>query len=128
MIIGLSCTIASPVAWEHHYGILLVIFAFLLPYILSQPVLGRTTMFFFVLSYTLSSNFLGIFNRLAYVPVLNIAQSYLYIAALIALVFLYRIGDRPGQAIDVSPEEVVRLKLEQEGGFGGVLNERSGGL
>lgn len=128
MIIGLSCTIASPVAWEHHYGILLVIFAFLLPYMLSQPVLGRTTMFFFVLSYTLASNFLGIFNRLAYVPVLNIAQSYLYIAALTALVFLYRIGDRPGQAHDVSPEEDVRLKLEQEGGFGVVLNERSGVL
>lgn len=98
MIIALSCTIASPVAWEHHYGILLVIFAFLLPYLLSQPVFGRTTMFFFVLSYALASNFLGIFNRLAYVLVLNIAQSYLYIAALIVLVFLYGIGDRRGQA------------------------------
>ncbi|MEO7861369.1 MAG: glycosyltransferase 87 family protein [Nitrospirales bacterium] len=98
MIIALSCTIASPVAWEHHYGILLIIFAFLLPYLLSQPDFGRSAMLFFVLSYTLASNFFGIFNRLAYVPVLNIIQSYLFIAALIVLVFLYGIGDRRGQA------------------------------
>jgi len=100
MIIALSCTIASPVAWEHHFGMLLVIFAFLLPYLLSQPVFGRRTMLFFVLSYTLASNFLGIFNRLAYVPVLNITQSYLFIAALTVLVFLYGIGDGRGQASD----------------------------
>jgi len=101
MIIALSCTIASPVAWEHHYGILLIIFAFLLPYFLSQPVFGRSTMLFFVLSYTLASNYyFGIFNRLAYVPVLNIMQSYLFIAALTVLVFLYGIGYGRGQASD----------------------------
>jgi hypothetical protein len=92
MIIALSCTIASPVAWEHHYGILPVIFAFLLPHIPNQPIFGRSTTILFVLSYTLACNVLGIFNRLANVPALNIAQSYLFFAALIVLVFLYGIG------------------------------------
>jgi len=96
MIITLSCTIASPVAWEHHYGILLVIFAFLLSHLLpGQPSFSIRSMAFFVLAYTLASNYLPIFNRVANVPVLNIVQSYLFIAALIVLVFLY--GSRDEQ-------------------------------
>jgi hypothetical protein len=94
MIIALSCTIASPIAWEHHYGILLVIFAVLLPYVLSHPVWGRSTLLLFILSYVLASNFLGgIFNNVASVPILNVMQSYLFIAGVTVLVFLYRVED-----------------------------------
>ena len=104
MIIALSCTIASPVAWEHHYGILLVIFAFLLPYLLSiQSSTSIRPMFFFALAYTLASNYLPIFNLVANVPVLNIVQSYLFIAALIVLVFLY--GIRDGQVKTDNPTD-----------------------
>lgn len=93
MIITLSCTIASPVAWEHHYGILLVIYAFLFPYVIRQSIFGRITMPIFILSYVLSSNYWGIANRLAYVPILNVLQSHLFVAALIILVFLYKTRD-----------------------------------
>lgn len=43
--ITLTCTVASPVAWEHHYGILLPIYAFLVPLLLNQPVLGKIQFF-----------------------------------------------------------------------------------
>jgi len=94
MIITLSCTIASPVAWEHHYGILLVIFAFLLSHLLpGQSSFSIRYIPFFVLAYILASNYLPIFNLVAYMAVLNIVQSYLFISALIVLVFLYNIRD-----------------------------------
>ncbi|MHC5597762.1 MAG: glycosyltransferase family 87 protein [Nostoc sp.] len=88
-IVALSCTMASPVAWEHHYGILLPIYAFLLPCLIKQPIFGRMTFPFLGLTYILSSNYLPIFNKLASFPVLNILQSYLFIAALMVLVCLY---------------------------------------
>jgi hypothetical protein len=34
---ALAVTIASPIAWEHHYGVLLPIFALLLPTVLAAP-------------------------------------------------------------------------------------------
>ena len=94
MIITLSCTIASPVAWEHHYGILLVMFAFLLPYLLVDVMYDRISLLFFTLSYILSSNFLRILNLFANVPVVNILQSYVFISALIVLYFLYDLSTR----------------------------------
>jgi alpha-1,2-mannosyltransferase len=94
MIITLSCTIASPIAWEHHYGILLVIFAFLLPHLFLDFMFNRINLLLFTLSYTLSSNFLRILNLLANVPVVNIVQSYVFFSALIVLSFLYNLSDR----------------------------------
>lgn len=101
MIIALSSTIASPVAWEHHYGILLVICAFIFPYLLSsQTSFSIRSMSFFVFAYTLASNYLPIFNLAANLPVLNIVQSYLFFAALILLVFIYSIRDEPVKTTD----------------------------
>ena len=88
-IVSLSCTMASPIAWDHHYGILLPIYAFLLPYLIKHPIFGRMTFPFLGLAYVLSSNYLPIFNKLASLPVLNIFQSYLFMAALMLLVCLY---------------------------------------
>jgi alpha-1,2-mannosyltransferase len=79
-----SLTIASPIAWEHHYGVLLPIFA-----ILFANTLGdRTRLAWLVLSYVLASNFFLAANALA-PSVLNLAQSYLFAAALVVLALLH---------------------------------------
>lgn len=88
-IFVLTCTIASPVAWEHHYGILLPIYAFLLPCLLNKQIFGRLTIPYFCLSYLLATNYFAITRQLANVPFLNILQSYLFFGALMLLICLY---------------------------------------
>jgi hypothetical protein len=89
-----SGTLASPIAWEHHYGVLLPVFAVLLA---SGPPRGRRAAWL-VLSYVLVSNFFPVANMLAASP-LNVAQSSLFAGALILLALLYvqrrdaRLGD-----------------------------------
>lgn len=80
-----SLTIASPIAWEHHYGVLLPIFA-----VLFASVLGdRARTGWLALSYVLAANFFLAANALA-PSVLNVAQSTLFVAALVALALLHR--------------------------------------
>jgi hypothetical protein len=92
-IIALTSTIASPIAWEHHYGILLPIYAFLLPYLLNRKILGKFTISFLAISYLLTSNYFAIAKNLAYIKIafipLNIFLSYLLAGGLIVLVCLY---------------------------------------
>ena len=88
-IIALSCTIASPIAWEHHYGILFVIYAFLLVSLLNHPILGRKSLLYLSLSYLLSSNLFSFTKNLATIPIMNILQSYLLLSALTVLGILY---------------------------------------
>jgi alpha-1,2-mannosyltransferase len=85
---ALIATVASPVAWEHHYGVLVAIYAFLLPALVRYPVAGRTTMIGLALSFVLSSNYIGAVQRLREVPVANLAQSYLFGAALVVVAYL----------------------------------------
>jgi hypothetical protein len=80
----LSLTLASPIAWEHHYGVLLPIFA-----VLFASVLGdRARMAWLALGYVLAANFFLAANALA-PSALNLAQSYLFLAALIVLTLLH---------------------------------------
>lgn len=89
-IVALTCTIASPVAWEHHYGILLPIYAFLLPYILlNKKKFGSLTIPYVYTSYVLSSHYFALSKKLAFTPLLNIVQSYMFIGGLMLLVCLY---------------------------------------
>jgi alpha-1,2-mannosyltransferase len=91
-IIAMVVTMASPIAWEHHYGILLSIYAFLLPFLLHEKVLrGRTFPYLSVIafSYLLTSNFIPIVNKLAYVPYWNILLSYLFFGTAMLLVCLF---------------------------------------
>jgi hypothetical protein len=81
---AVSATVASPIAWEHHYGILLPVFAVLLA--TAPPSRGR--LFWFMASYLVASAFLPATNLLA-ATVLNVTQSYLFVAALILLVLLH---------------------------------------
>ena len=87
-IMALCLTMASPIAWEHHYGILLPIFAFLAPTLLEGRVLGALTIPVLCTSYLLSSSYFHVAKRLAATP-LNVLQSYLFFGALLLLVYLY---------------------------------------
>src|SRR5207247_3064733 len=60
MLAILTCVMASPVAWEHHYGILMPFYAVLLPALVRRPVFGRATIPYLGASYVLTSNYLGI--------------------------------------------------------------------
>ncbi len=88
---------ASPIAWEHHYGILLPIFALFAPLCLAQRPFGRCSGWYLLSAFFLTSQRLDLTNRLADTH-LNILQSYLFFGALLMLGMLYR------QTRPVSPE------------------------
>ena len=82
---GLSAVMASPIAWEHHYGVLLPIFALLLVGALES----RRQIIALGICYVLASNYFPITQLLAG-SLLNIGQSYVLAAALVVLALLYR--------------------------------------
>src|SRR5437870_2578062 len=82
----LTCVMASPVAWEHHYGILLPIYAVLLPKVLRPP---RAPVVWLAVSYVLTSNYFGV-TTLAAGTWLNFVQSSLLFGAALVLVCLFR--------------------------------------
>jgi alpha-1,2-mannosyltransferase len=95
-IVALSTTMASPIAWEHHYGILLPVYAFLLPALLAHRIAAAWTIPLLAVSYVLTSNLLPPLNQLAAAPYgLSIFQAYLFLGALIMLGLLYRLRAEP---------------------------------
>jgi len=86
----LSLTISSPIAWEHHYGILLPIFALIAPICVSHKVVGRYTLAYLLIAFFLTSQRLN-FTRVFADTYLNFLQSYLFFGAVIVLWLLYRI-------------------------------------
>jgi hypothetical protein len=86
----LSFTIASPIAWEHHYGVLPPILALAVPATMAagkKLPLGNATLVAVLL---LCSNFYQFTDRFA-TSRLNVVQSYLFFGGLILLVHLYRL-------------------------------------
>jgi alpha-1,2-mannosyltransferase len=85
MIATLTCVMASPVAWEHHYGVLLPIYAVIVPVAFrgSASVVGCLAV-----SYVLASNYFGV-TRLAANTYFNFVQSFLLFGAVIVLAVLY---------------------------------------
>ncbi len=94
VIMALSITIASPIAWEHHYGKLLPIYAGLAPALLWDSE-HRWALAWLGISYLLTSNYLEFVNALASTP-FNFVQSYLLAGALLVLFLLYRVQGRRG--------------------------------
>jgi hypothetical protein len=93
---ALSITIASPIAWEHHYGTIFPIFAVLLAGVVGD----RRRLILLMVSYVLISNFIPVTNLLA-ATVFNVAQSYLLAAAIVVLLLLHT--TRPGWQLALSP-------------------------
>lgn len=90
-IILLCTTMASPIAWEHHFAILLPIFFILSPYVCLYYAHKRYLVLAFILSFVLASQFLKPVNHLADTHY-NPLQSYLFFSALVFLVSLFRVS------------------------------------
>jgi alpha-1,2-mannosyltransferase len=95
-IIALTATMVSPIAWEHHYGIVLPLFAVLVPASLEVSACGRWTAALLAVSFVLTAQFLAPVQYVA-ATALNPLQSYLLFGALLLLGVAYAgaIRERP---------------------------------
>jgi hypothetical protein len=82
---ALSATMASPVAWDHHYGVVFPIYGAALAAAWGKPwaVVGLA------MSYVVATHYVPGTGYFAHSP-LNIVQSYLFFAAILLLGILYR--------------------------------------
>jgi alpha-1,2-mannosyltransferase len=94
-----SVTLASPVAWTHHYAVLLPVFALVVPATVAAGSLGRSRFVLLGLAYVLIADNFRALNRLADTP-MNFLQSYVFFGGLLLLALLYRL--RSARAGDVS--------------------------
>ena len=92
---GVVCVIATPMAWEHHYGTMLGPFVWLWFAVYRR---GQGRAVWLAIAWILIADFLPFFNYFAAVPVLNVLQSYMYFGALLLLGLLLR-TDVPEQPI-----------------------------
>ncbi len=102
VIMALSITIASPIAWDHHYGVLPPIYAGLVPAMLRDSA-HPWDLAWLGVSYLLTSNSLEFVNALASTP-FNPVQSYLLAGALLVLYLLYRVRGRRDPAGEAMPQ------------------------
>jgi hypothetical protein len=80
-IAALATTLTAPLAWDHHYGILLPIYAAVTPFVIAQHPLGAWTALALGTSYLIAANYFQFTNHFAGTW-LNPLQSYLLGAAL----------------------------------------------
>jgi hypothetical protein len=88
-IAALSTTLTAPLAWEHHYGVLLPMYAAVTPFVIVQRPLGRWTAAAMGGSYLVAANYFQFTNHFAG-SWLNPLQSYLLGAALLFWAIVYR--------------------------------------
>jgi alpha-1,2-mannosyltransferase len=85
--LAVTATVASPVAWEHHYGILFPIFA-----LFAASGLPSRNLLWFAGAYLLVSHMWTPFQVLAGIPYLNALESIPLFGVLLLLVLLHRTG------------------------------------
>ena len=90
-IMILCTTMASPIAWEHHYAIVFTIFLLMIPYMHTFYKDKVWTLLLFVIGYVLVSQYYQFVNTFADTR-WNILQSHLFIGACILLFFLFRVS------------------------------------
>ena len=88
-IATICATIASPIAWEHHYGIMLPILGIALVQVCATAR-RASILAWLALAWILSGNYFPVTNY-ASDTWLNIVQSYLFFAALILLGLLFHL-------------------------------------
>jgi hypothetical protein len=81
-LMGLALTMASPIAWEHHYGILFPIFVclWLILWFGKSTLKNRWVKVAFVVIYLMAANFIPVVSLLAS-TYFNVLQSYLFFTA-----------------------------------------------
>ena len=89
-ILLLTCTMASPIAWEHHYGVLLPIFILMFTRL---DRLRRTERLVLGISFLVAAGDHSWTNRFAD-GWLCILQSYLFLGAMCVMVLLYLVARR----------------------------------
>lgn len=104
-VAGMTCTLASPVAWEHHYGVFLPAYVFLFAAV-SRSGRGGAWLAL-AASYCLTANLYGFVNELASTR-LNFLQSHVFFGGLLALGLGYRLRDRSASSLDVSGQMSTR--------------------
>jgi alpha-1,2-mannosyltransferase len=87
LVAGLLFTMASPIAWEHHYGILLPVYAVMFALLLGGHS-HRKLLVCLAVSYVASSNSFRFTNLAAETP-WNFVQSYLLAAAALLLLIIH---------------------------------------
>lgn len=98
----LSATIMSPVAWEHHYGIVLPIFCIALPVAITRRPFGAWTEMYLLGAYFLiAQNLNSVTAQFAH-GYLNVVQSHLFFGAVAVWVLLYRLLSTPDAASDIA--------------------------
>jgi hypothetical protein len=85
--IGVVSVIATPMAWEHHYGVMLPLFVWLWFAVYRR---GAGSAWALALAWVLIADFLSPFNFFAAIPVANLLQSYMFFGALLLLGLLLR--------------------------------------
>ena len=86
--IAVVSVIATPMAWEHHYGVMLPLFVWLWFAVYRR---GVGSVWPLALAWVLIADFLSPFNFFAAVPVANLLQSYMFFGALLLLGLLLRV-------------------------------------
>ncbi len=89
-VVSIVCVIATPMAWEHHYGVFLPIFVWLwfgvYRFTVDHP--STAPVWPLALAFVLIADFLSPLNFFAKVPIANLLQNYMYFGALLLLVLL----------------------------------------
>lgn len=82
-LVVVSLTLASPIAWEHHYGVFLPVFALIV-----GLMAGQFSLLPIAICYAIVSNFIPAFNVLAKTP-LNVLQSYMLAGGIAFLIVMH---------------------------------------
>jgi hypothetical protein len=83
-LMAVSVTIAAPIAWEHHYGLLLPVYAVAFPALATS----RAGLLWLALSYLLLATFIASARLLA-PTIFNVFQSYMLFGSIILLSLLH---------------------------------------
>lgn len=89
---GLVSVAASPMAWEHHYGIVCGIFTWAW---FAKAMWQRQRPLLLAAAFLLTMNFWSATNLLASLPGWNLLQSYVYFGAVLLLAALMRLSQQP---------------------------------
>jgi hypothetical protein len=89
-IVSLTATVVSPVAWEHHYGILLPLLGATAGEMLRRKPLGTYTAAAVMLAFVLTGQFFQPLQWFAATP-FNVLQSYVLFGALLLLALWHRV-------------------------------------
>lgn len=94
---ALAFTMASPIAWEHHYGMLPLVFisAYLKLRDIQDEGKRRSWYLVLAISYVLTANYIGTTSRITQAP-WNLIYSYLFVGSAMLMVLIFSIKSADG--------------------------------